>query len=186
MVGVAVLTSSVLLAGCAGGTETTTTPTPTPTTGTTAGATTSTQLSEFTPSTLSVRSVQAPPGMYPDEFAVNIKFTPNSDTPAFFVNALRQKKPIFVEFYAEGDAITDAMVLGIDELQAQYRDRVVFLLLNGDRPQTYGGLPQQLPLTYTPQVLIFNRDGTIIRSFSGYVDKDRLEQGIYDAINRGY
>lgn len=175
------LSASLVIVGCAGG-ETTPTKTTTPSTG--AGETKMT--GEYVPSTLTVRDVQAPTGKFADEYAVNIKFTSNNETPAFFTNALRQKKPIFLEFYAEGDAITDAMVLGIDELQAEYRDRVVFLLLNGDRPQTYGNLSQQLPLTYTPQVFIFNREGTIIRSFTGYVDKERLEQGIYDAISRGY
>lgn len=169
----------LIVVGCGGETA--------PTTSTTSSTGTSQEkTTEFVPSTLTIREAQTSTGKFADEYAVNIRFTPNHETPAFFVNALRQKKPIFLEFYAEGDAITDAMLLGIDELQAEYKDRVIFLLLNGDRPQTYGNLSQQLPLTYTPQVLIFNKDGTIIRSFAGYVDKERLEQGIYDAINRGY
>lgn len=174
------LAAFLMVTGCTGGA--TAPKSTTPSTG--AGEVKTT--GEYIPPTLTIKEVQTPTGRFASDYVVNIEFTPNNETPAFFSNALRQKKPIFLEFYAEGDALTDAMVLGIDELQAEYRDRVVFLLLNGDRPQTYGNLSQQLPLKYTPQVLIFNKDGTIIRSFTGYVDKEQLEQGIYDAINRGY
>lgn len=121
-----------------------------------------------------------------DEFKVNIKFKSSEDTPTFFKNALALKKPILVEFYAEGDALTDSMMLQVDELQAGYKGKVTFILINANRPRVYGNLIQQLPLEYVPQVLIFNAEGTIIRSFTGYVDKETLEQGIYDAIYRGY
>jgi thiol-disulfide isomerase/thioredoxin len=135
-----------------------------------------------TPSTL---TKPVPEGRI-DQFKVDIKFKPDKDTPAFFRNALALKKPILVGFYAEGDALTDSMMLQVDELQARYKGKVTFILINANRPRAYGNLIQQLPLEYVPQVLIFNAEETIIRSFTGYVDKETLEQGIYDAIYRGY
>ncbi len=184
------VTASVLLTGCGGGTDTATTTTST--SGTTTTTTTATTTSPAglkkipTPSTLTVKSVDTSVNKYPDQYTVNILFTPNVDTPAFFADALKAKKPIFVEFYGEGDAISDQMAGGIAELQTQYASQVTFILLNADKPQTYGALSEQLPVQYVPQVFIFNNKSTIIRSYTGYSDKARLDQALYDAVNRGY
>lgn len=149
---------------------------PSPTTGAPGGETSP-------PQTAAPKSVPKGKGT---ESKVNIKFNPDDDTPSIFKNALALKKPIFVEFYAEGDPVTDATLLQVEELRSRYRDRVVFILINANRPSAFGNLVQQLPLEYIPQMLIFNGEGTIIRIFTGYMDKETLEQGIYDAIYRGY
>lgn len=182
------------LAGCGGGTTDTTSTTGT--TGTT-GATTTTGTTSTTgttgnlrkvptPSTLEIRPVEKYTGKYPDQYAVNIKFNPNSETPTFFKDALAQKKPIFVEFYAEGDAVSASMTEAVAEVQSKYHGRVVFLLLDIDKPQSYGSLSEQLPVQYVPQIFIFNGESTIIRSLTGYTDKDRMDQGLNDAVVRGY
>ncbi len=182
-VGILFIAASVLLAGCGGGTDTATS-----TTGTATTATTSTSgLKKIpTPSTLTVKPVDTTVNKFPDQYTVNILFTPNSDTPAFFADAIKSKKPIFVEFYGENDSISDQMAAGIAELQTQYASQVTFILLNSDKPQTYGALSEQLPVQYVPQVFIFNNKSTIIRSYTGYSDKARLDQALYDAVNRGY
>lgn len=186
------LAGAIILAGCGGGTDTETpaTTTPTGTTATTGATGTSgtggTLRKIPTPSTLEIRAVDKTVNKYPDEYSVNIGFTPNTDTPTFFTDALNKKKPIFLEFYAEADSLSDKMAFGITELQSKYGDRVTFILLNADKPQTYGALSEQLPVQYVPQIFIFNGSSTIIRSYTGYVDQDRLDQAIYDAVNRGY
>lgn len=149
---------------------------PSPTTGAPGGETP-------TPPTVAPKPVPEGKGT---ESKVNIKFKPDEDTPRIFKNALALKKPIFMEFYAEGDSLTDATLLQVEELRSRYRDRVIFILINANRPSAFGNLVQQLPLEYVPQVLIFNSEGTIIRIFTGYIDSETLEQGIYDAIYRGY
>lgn len=188
------MTSLVLiiaLAGCGGGT--TDTATTTDTTGTTAmtGSTGTTGTTGNlrkvpTPSTLEVMPVEKYTGKYPDQYAVNIKFNPNSETPSFFKDALEQKKPIFVEFYAEGDSISASMTQYVAEVQTKYQGRAVFLLLDIDKPQSFGSLSEQLPVQYVPQIFIFNGESTIIRSLTGYTDKDRMDQGLNDAVVRGY
>lgn len=179
--------AALLLAGC-GGTDTTTTPATTGTTSTATVATSGTSgLHKIpTPSTLQVKPVDKTVNKYPDQNTVNIVFTPNTDTPAFFADALKAKKPLFIEFYGEGDALSNQMAAGIAELEQKYADQVTFILLNADKPQTYGALSEQLPVQYVPQVFIFNNKSTIIRSFTGYSDKDSLDQALYDAVNRGY
>jgi thiol-disulfide isomerase/thioredoxin len=184
---------SALLAGCGGGSSTTSTTTTTGTTGTTS-TTTSTGSTDSTgslrkiptPSTLDIKTVDKTVNKYPDQYSVNIGFTPNADTPAFFSDALKKKKPILLEFYAEGDSLSDQMASGIADLQKKYADAAVFILLDSDKPQTYGALSEQLPVQYVPQIFIFNGSATIIRSYTGYVDQDRLDQALYDAVNRGY
>jgi hypothetical protein len=183
--------AAILLAGCGGGTDTTTT---TSTTTTTTGATdtgsstgTSGTLREIpTPSTLDVKPVEKYDDKYPDEFAVNITFKPNSDTPQFFIDALNRKLPLFVEFYGEADSISSSMTQSISELQSKYNGKAVFILLDADNPQSYGSLSAQLPVQYIPQTFVFNKNSTIIRSYTGYADKDRLDEALYDAVNRGY
>lgn len=103
-----------------------------------------------------------------------------------FTDALKKKQAIMVEFYGEGDAISDSMTQNIVELQQKYGGKVIFLLLDADNPQSYGSLSAQLPVQYIPQTFVFNKNSTIIRSFTGYVDKNRLDQALYDAVNRGY
>lgn len=188
LVAVCVSVLLLLVAGCSSGggeeakKQTTQQETATGGTGTSQG----TEKEIPTPSTLKVNPVDKTATKYPDEFAVNIEFTPNKETPSFFADALKKKKPIFLQFYGENDSISDIMNAGVDELQQKYKNQMIFILLDADRPQTYGALAEQLPVYYTPQVLIFNNKSTIIRSYQGYTDKDRLEQGIYDAIYRGF
>ena len=181
-----VLAAMFVLTGCGGGTDTPTTTTGTTPT-TTTGATGTSGLKKIpTPSTLEVKPVDTAVNKYPDQYTVNILFTPNADTPAFFADALKAKKPIFLEFYGENDAISDQMAAGIAELQQKYANQATFILLNADKPQTYGSLSEQLPVKYVPQVFVFNNKSTIIRSYTGYSDKARLDQALYDAVNRGY
>jgi hypothetical protein len=179
-----------LLAGCGGGsTSTTTTPTTTSTATTGTGSstgTTGTLRKVPVPSTLDVKPVEKYDGDFPNEFAVNIGFKPNTDTPQVFTDALNKKMPMFVEFYGESDSISSSMTQSITELQAKYSGKVVFLLLDADNPQSYGALSAQLPVQYVPQTFIFNKSSTIIRSYTGYVNKDNLDQALYDAVNRGY
>jgi thiol-disulfide isomerase/thioredoxin len=185
---VTLMAGALVLAGCGGGTDTTSTTSTTGTTATTGTSTTATSgLRKIpTPSTLQVKPVDKAVSKYPDQFTVNILFTANTDTPAFFTDALKAKKVIFVEFYGEGDSLSDQMAGGIAELQQKYANKAIFLLLDADKPQTYGALSEQLPVQYIPQIFIFNNSATIIRSYTGYSDKDRLDQALYDAVNRGY
>ncbi len=139
-----------------------------------------------TPSTLEVKPVEKFNDKYPDEFAVNIVFSPNADTPQFFTDALNKKMSMVVEFYGEADSVSSSMTQGISELQAKYNGRVLFILLDADNPQSYGSLSAQLPVQYIPQTFVFNKNSTIIRSYTGYINKERLDQALYDAVNRGY
>jgi len=180
----------LLAAGCGGGEETTTTTTNTPATSTTTPTTTTGGTGNLrkvpTPSTLEVKPVEKFNDKFPDEFAVNIVFTPNTDTPQFFTDALKKKMPMVVEFYGQVDSISSSMTQGISELQSKYSGKVLFILLDADNPQSYGSLSAQLPVQYIPQIFVFNKNSTIIRSYTGYVDKTRLDQALYDAVNRGY
>jgi thiol-disulfide isomerase/thioredoxin len=177
--------AALVLTGCGGGDDAATTAT-TPAAATAQPAGKSGLKEIPTPSTLEVMAVDTTVNKYPDQYTVNIKFKPNKDTPDFFKSAIEKKKPIFVEFYAENDALSDRMAQGIAELSQQYSNQAVFLLLDADKPQTYQTLSEQLPVRYVPQIFIFNSDATIIRSYTGYTDKQRLEQALYDAVNRGY
>ncbi len=184
-----IIIAMLILVGCGGGggEETEEKPTAQPGGAVPGSGATSGELEEIpTPSTVTIKPVDRSANYYPDEFAVNIEFKPNQDTPVFFKDALKKKKPIFLEFYGQNDILTDSMAMDISELQAQYKEQMTFILLNNDKPQTYGALASQLPIKYTPQIFIFNTKSTIIRSYTGYIDKDILEQGIYDAIYRGF
>lgn len=178
------------VSGCGGGDTTTTPDTKTTTTATTSTSTTSSGSGNLrkipNSSTLEVKPVEKFNDKYPDEFAVNIVFKPNADTPQFFVDAINKKQPMLVEFFSGSDAISASMTQNVSEVQARYGGKALFILLDADNPQAYGSLSAQLPVQYVPQFFVFNKDSTIIRSFTGFVDKDRLDQALYDAVNRGY
>lgn len=138
------------------------------------------------PPTITVKEVGQSATKYADADAVNWEFKANDETPGFFKDALAKKKPVFVEFYGDYDGVSDSMTAAVEALKAKYNTQVIFILLNVDRPQTYGTLADQLPIRYTPQFFIFNKSSTIVRQYQGYSDQKRLEQGIFDAISRGY
>lgn len=109
------------------------------------------------------------------------KFEVNKTTPLFFKEALDKKQPLLVFFYKEGDTISDRVKKHVSEIaDSPLYSNVIFLALNIEKPEHIFGLLEPLGVTYAPFIAILDSTGTIRYEFAGYVDKETVEQALYN------
>jgi hypothetical protein len=152
---VVVLVAAVALWGCGGGDDA-------DTTSTTAGA-------GATRTTAPAGGVPAAPSL------VGTMVPVTEDTPAAYVEAVGQGRPVVVVFYVPGN-VDDAKVLeAIDNLKSEFAD-YAFLLYDYKTPDAYGDLSTLLKVDYPPETVLVDRAGVIQRIWNGYVDEGTLRQ----------
>ena len=109
------------------------------------------------------------------------KFEPDKTTPQFFKEALERKQPIVVFFYNENDTVSEGLRESLREISQDPKySHVIFLALDASRPDLVFGLAEPLGANYTPFIAILDSEGVIRTEYPGYVDRQLLEQAIYE------
>jgi hypothetical protein len=131
-------------------------------------------------------------GVSPLRAIDNLKLNPNLDynsdsldgpliTGDDAQSGLAAGKPNYVIIYGEGCYNSKRQARRTVELYEQYRDRVHFVVIDSDLPQS----AQQLKLYrryfqgYIPHVVVLNSRGKALYNHSGEVDSQRIE-AIFD------
>lgn len=111
-------------------------------------------------------------------------FQASENTPQFFQDALKEKEPLLVMFYAE-DAISQEVMRSIEALyeNEKYAGVVNFLLLEMNGEDEVTELARDFNVGYIPFTAVLDRDGTVIFEKQGFIDERVLEQAIYSAVN---
>jgi hypothetical protein len=142
-------------------------------------------------------AAQTPPATAPKvEPVLPRPFEQKTTTPAFFLEALKQKEPLLVFFYNDDPVSQDVMA---EVKQASehknYAGAVKLILLRlpeaGENDpealrvsQEAIKLVEEFSVSYVPYMAVLNRDGQIIFEKNGFVDSLIIEQALYDALNK--
>jgi len=154
ILGLLVLLLTVALCGCGGDAEDT---------ATTAGrATTTTVL---------------PPKGSGTEALLGTRVEPTEDTPAQFVEALDQAKPVVMLFHVPAGVDDQKVLENLTLLQSDFPD-YVFLLYDYSEPDEYGDLSLLLAVDYPPALILVDATGTVDGVWNGYVDEGSLNQSL--------
>lgn len=97
-----------------------------------------------------------------------------SDPKERLALALAQKKPVFIEFYAERCPACVAMKPTIAELKKEYGDRIEFILADTDGSGLE--LAVEYQVRFIPAYVFINAEGERIGGdLAGYMSKEKLE-----------
>jgi hypothetical protein len=101
--------------------------------------------------------------------------------PSEYVASLG-KKPILVLFYVPGQVDDEKVLSAVRALRSSFGS-YTFLTYDYRFPAAYGDLSQKLKIDYPPHIVLIDRTGVPSSVWSGYVDKDTLNQSL---INLGH
>lgn len=106
-------------------------------------------------------------------------------TPQFFVDSLKQKKPVLVFFFGKDTTSkrVEAEVKKVTEDPA-YAAALIVHLLDIDSSQEVTKLAEQFTVGFIPYLAVLDRDGQIVFEKTGYVDSKVIEQAVYSAVNK--
>ncbi len=104
---------------------------------------------------------------------ITLKNLAKNATP--YEEAVKNGKPTLLEFYADWCTTCQGMAGTIEELEAQYGDRVNLVMLDIDDPQ-WDDLAQQYRVTGIPQYNFLDADERKVDSFIGKVPQRILAQ----------
>ena len=93
------------------------------------------------------------------------------DPEIAFVN----KKPTFLEFYAEWCEICKEMAPKISEIKQEYENDINFVFLNVDNPK-WEPLIREFAVNGIPQVNLFDSEANLKNTFVGRQDEDIIKQ----------
>ncbi|MHB0914302.1 MAG: hypothetical protein ACYC5A_00020 [Thermoleophilia bacterium] len=116
------------------------------------------------------------------ESLVGQAVVPTKDSPEDFVQAIDDKQPIVVTFYMPAPFDDSEVRSSVMTLEGRYRGQVEFFSYLYSDAQSYKDLVTLLSVDSTPTVVIINRQGTIQRAWTGFVDEPSIEQGIVEAL----
>ena len=107
------------------------------------------------------------------------------NTPQFFQDALKQKKPLLVMFYAE-DGVSQQAMEAVETAynNDKYAGVVDFLLLKQGDSDEITELARNFSVGYIPYTTVIDRNGQIIFEQTGFLDTKVLEQYLYIATNK--
>lgn len=98
-----------------------------------------------------------------------------------YEEAVKNGKPTLLEFYADWCTTCQGMAGTIEELEAQYGDRVNLVMLDIDDPQ-WDDLAQQYRVTGIPQYNFLDADEHKVDSFIGKVPQRILAQTFEELV----
>ena len=93
------------------------------------------------------------------------------DPEIAFIN----KKPTFLEFYAEWCEICKEMAPKISEIKQEYESDINFVFLNVDNPK-WEPLIKKFEVNGIPQVNLFDSEANLKNTFVGRQDEDIIKQ----------
>jgi len=99
----------------------------------------------------------------------------SEDTPAEYVDAVGQGRPVVLVFYVAGNVDDTKVLEALDRLRAEFAD-YAFLAYDWKSPDSYGDLAVLLQVDYPPETVLIDRKGVIQRIWNGYVDEGTLRQ----------
>ncbi len=98
-------------------------------------------------------------------------------TPAEYVDAIEQGKPVVLLFYVPGSADDVQVLESLDALQVDFED-YVFLLYDYSRPSAYGDLSTLLNVNYPPELVLVDGLGIPREIWNGFVDEGTINQSL--------
>lgn len=108
-----------------------------------------------------------------------------NETPQYFQDAVKDKEPILLMLYSKDrtsqELMKDVKTLYEDE---KYSGIVKFLILEMREDEETVDLARAFGVGYIPYTAIINREGKIVFEKTGFVDKEVLEQALYNATNK--
>ena len=99
-----------------------------------------------------------------------------------YEEAVKNGKPTLLEFYADWCTTCQGMADTIEELEAQYGDRVNLVMLDIDDPQ-WDDLAQQYRVTGIPQYNFLDAEEHKVDSFIGKVPQRILAQTFEELVD---
>ena len=91
--------------------------------------------------------------------------------------AFTNKKPTFLEFYAEWCEVCKEMAPKISAFKDEYEKDINFVFLNVDN-QKWGNYIQKFSVNGIPQVNLFDKKGNLISTFIGKQDEIKIRESI--------
>ena len=91
--------------------------------------------------------------------------------------ALTNKKPTFMEFYAEWCEICKEMAPQVSAFKDEYEKDINFVFLNVDN-QKWDNYIQKFAVNGIPQVNLFDKQGNLISTFIGKQDEIKIRKSI--------
>jgi len=108
---------------------------------------------------------------------INVKLTATDPSTV----RLALGKPQLVEFFAFWSGPSLAMAPVIQSVEGEYRDRVNFVYLDIDDPET-DALKRQLHFRLEPHFILLDENGNVLRQWVGYMSVTQLRQALDSAI----
>ena len=97
--------------------------------------------------------------------------------------ALTNKKPTFLEFYAEWCEVCKEMAPKISALKDEYEKDINFVFLNVDNPR-WENYVRNFSVNGIPQVNLFNDKGILEQTFVGKQEETKIKKSL-ENLNRG-
>jgi hypothetical protein len=171
------LITLVILAGCSSGSA------PTQTGADTSPSTPSSSTSSSSPApatSSSGTSAQTTAKPLPRPFEVK----PNA-TPQFFIDSLKQKKPVLVFFYGN-DTTSKKVTSEVKKVTEDpaYAAALIVHLLDIESSKEVTKLAEQFEVSFIPYLAVLDRNGQIVFEKTGYIDSKVIEQAVYSAVNK--
>jgi len=91
--------------------------------------------------------------------------------------AFTNKKPTFLEFYAEWCEVCKEMAPQVSALKDEYENDINFVFLNVDN-QKWGNYIQKFAVNGIPQVNLFDKKANLISTFIGKQDEITIRKSI--------
>lgn len=106
-------------------------------------------------------------------------------TPQFFVDSLKQKKPVLVFFYGN-DTTSKRVTNEVKKVTEDptYAAALIVHLLDIESSQEVTKLAEQFEVSFIPYLAVLDRDGQIVFEKTGYLDSKLIEQAVYSAVNK--
>ena len=96
--------------------------------------------------------------------------------------AFTNKKPTFLEYYAEWCEVCKEMAPKIDEIKQQYGDDINFVFLNVDNPK-WGKYIQEFNVNGIPQLDLFDSDANLVLTLVGVQQENLIKESLTDLVN---
>lgn len=106
--------------------------------------------------------------------------TPTDLTPNDVKRALTSKRPVVILFYMSGPSDDNQVRSYVTSMESRFKGQVDFFTFLSSDAAKYGDLANLLQLNSTPTVVCINKQGQVVRAWTGYVDSDSLEQGVVE------
>jgi len=91
--------------------------------------------------------------------------------------AFTNKKPTFLEFYAEWCEVCKEMAPQVSSLKDEYEKNINFVFLNVDN-QKWSNYIQKFSVNGIPQVNLFDKQGNLLSTFIGKQDETKIRESI--------